>query len=389
MKPLKLRSLLAFLSLATILALSTICRAQAAPDNQSWSASSLQQSPDGHLNPTRTSQTHTEVDGRIVNKTTVERLGPDGRYVLFSETEKESVRVNDTTVLNVERSFGSDSNGNPTLIQETQEESRRLPGGEERITRTDSRPDANGRLQVVRRELEDSKQASSNVRVTNTTVLLTGANGLPPAVQTEQRETKSSDGGVQSTKSTFVADGNGRWQLGEVRESTTKQGDGGASSTEQRVLRPDSNGHLSVVERTVERQKQVSGEKRDTTETYSTNVPGQAGDDRLQLVERATTVQQTSSKGGQSTTQRVERPSPGAPSAGLQVTQEALDILRPSGSGASETRTVLAPDANGNLDQVWVDIGKTGNLGQVRVDMGKTGNPAAIQVDTKSQVNPR
>src|SRR5215469_5204111 len=261
MKPLKLWRLLAFLSLATILALPTICRAQAGPDNQSWSASSLQQSPDGHLNPTRTSQTHTEVDGRIVNKTTVERLGPDGRYVLFSETEKESVRVNDTTVLNVERSFGRGSNGNPTLIQETQEESRRLPGGEERITRTDSRPDADDRLQVVRRELEDSKQVSSDVGVTNTTVLTADGNGnLSPAVQTEQRETKNGDGSVQSTKSTLLADGNGGWKLGEVRESTTKQEGGGASSTERRILRPDSNGQLSVVERTVERQIQVSGE---------------------------------------------------------------------------------------------------------------------------------
>ena len=224
MTPVKLWSLAAFLSLAAILALPTICRAQAAPGNQSWSASSQQQSPNGNINPTRTTQTHTEADGRIVDKTTVERLGPDGRYVLFSETENVSVQVNDTTVRNIARSFGRDANGNRTLIQETQEESHRLPGGEERITRTDSRPNADGRLQVVRRELEDSKQVSSDVRVTNTTVLTPDVNGnLSAAVQTAQRETKSGDGSVQSTKSTLLADGNGGWKLGEVRESTTKQ----------------------------------------------------------------------------------------------------------------------------------------------------------------------
>ena len=381
MTPVRLWSLATFLSLAAIVAVPTICRAQAAPGNQSWSASSQQQSPNGNINPTRTTQRHTEADGRIVDKTTVEQLGPDGRYVLFSETEKESVQVNDTTVdLEVDAVqyfFARDADGNRTLIQEKQEESRRLPGGEERITRTDSRPNADGRLQVVRRELEDSKQVSSDVRVTNTIVLTPDVNGnLSAAVQTAQRETKSGDGSVQSTKSTHLADGNGGWKLGEVRESTTKQEGGGASSTERRILRPDSSGHLSVVERTVERQMQVPGEKRDTTETYSTNVPGQAGDDRLYLVERATTVQQTSSQGGQSTTRRVERPSPGDPSGGLQVTQEAIDIVRRSGSGASETRTVLVPDANGNLGQVWVD-------------MGKTGNPAAIQIDTKSQGKPQ
>ena len=374
MKLIRPRSPSAFLSLAAILALPTICRTQAAPGNQSWRASSQQESPDGNINPTRTTQTHTEVNGRIVDKTTVERLGPDGRYLLFSETEKESVRINDTTVSNIERSFGRDSNGNRTLTQETQEESRRLPGGEERITRTDSRPDADDRLQVVRRELEDSKQVSSEVRVTSTTVLTPDVNGnFSPVTHTEQRDTKNGDGSVQSTKSTLLADGNGGWKLGEVRESTTKQEGGGASSTERQILRPDSNGHFSVVERTVERQ---AGEKGETTETYSTNVPGQAGGEGLQLVERATTVHRTSSNGEQSTTRRIERPNPGDPSGSLQVTQEAIDIVRPNGSGVSETRTVLAPDANGNLGQVWVD-------------MGKSGSPTAIQVDTKSQVKPQ
>lgn len=312
-----------------------------------------------------------------MDKTTVERLGSDGRYVLFSETEKESVRVNDTNVRNIVRSFDSDSNGNTTLIEETQEELRHLPGGDETITRTDSRPDANDHLQVVRRELEDSKQVSPDVRVTNTTVLTPDVNGtLSPAVQTEQRETKNGDGSVQSTKSTRLADGNGGWKLGEVRESTTKQEGGGASSTEQRILRPDSNGNLSVVERTVEKQMQVSGEKRDTSETYSTNIPGQAGNDSLQLVERATTVQQAYSNGGRSSTRQVERTNPGDPSGVLQVTQEVIDIVRPGENGASVTRTVLAPDTNGNLGQVWVD-------------MGKTGDPAAIQVDTKSQAKPQ
>lgn len=373
----RLQTTSTFFCLGVLFAFSPICQAQSSSDNQSWSASSQQQSPEGNINPTRTTQTHTEVNGRSVDKTTVERLGLDGRYVLYSETEKESVRVSDTTVRNIERSFAPGSDGNRTLIEEKQEESRHLPGGEQKITRTNSLPDADGRLQVGRREVEDSKEVTPGVRVTNATVFTPDVNGnLSPAVQTEQRETKSSDGAVQSTKSTSLADGNGGWKLAEVRESTTRQ-DGSATSTEQRTLRPDVNGHLSLAERTVEKQTQASGEKRDTTETYSTNVPGQAGDDSLQLVQRATTVQRANSSGGQSTTSQVERTNPGDPGTGLQVTQQAIDIVRPGLSGgANETRTVLAPDANGSLGAVWVD-------------MGKTGNPAAVQVDTKPQSKPK
>jgi hypothetical protein len=371
-----LREHAAFVPLVVILGLTLIFADPAPSAGQSWNAASQQESPDGHINPTRTTQSHTEADGRIVDKTTVETLGPDGRYVPYQETEKESERVNDTVTRNVERTFGLDTNGGRTLIEETREESRRMSDGEEKVTRTDSRPDADGRLQVVRRELEDSKQEGVGVRVTNTIVLMPDVNGgLSPSVQTEQRETKGSGDTVRLTKSTLLPDGNGGWTLAEVREGMTKR-DGSSTSTEQSVMRPDPNGHLLLVERTVEKQTHTSGEKRDTSETYSTNVPGQAGDDSLQLVQRATTVRQTNSNGALSTNRKVEQPSPGDPNGRLQVTQETIDIVRPGNGVANETRTVLAPNADGYL-------------GQVLVDIGKTSNPAAVRVDTKPPKEPQ
>jgi hypothetical protein len=374
MTPGHLRELAAFLLLAAILPLKPMS-AQAVSGDQSWTAKSQHESPDGRINPMRTSQSHTETGGRVVDKTTVETLGPDGRYVPYSETEKESVRVNDTTTRNIERTFGRDADGNRTLIQETQEESRRLSNGEEKVSRTDSRPDADGRLQVVRRELEDSKLASDGARVSHTTLLTSDVNGsLSPSVETEQRETKGSDGTVRSTKSTLLPDGNGGWKLAEVREGITKH-DGSSTSTEQTVMRPDSNGQLSLIERTVEKQTQARGEKRDTTETYSTNVPGQAGADSLQLVQRATTVKETNSNGGQSTTRQIVQPNPGDPNSGLQVTEETIDIVRPGSGAASETRTVLAPKPDGRLGQVWVDIGKTSDPAAVRVDTRPPNKP--------------
>jgi hypothetical protein len=363
----------------TLLGLAPLCLAQNTSGNQSWTASSQQEDPNGAINPTRTRETHTVVDGRVVEGTLVETLGPDGQYVLYSDTERESGRVNNTTVRNVERSFARGPDGERTLIQERQEETHSLAGGEQKVVRTISNPDANGALQVVQRELEDSKQLSPGVRATTTTVLTPDVNGgLTPAVQIVERETQSSDGTINFKKTTQLSDGTGHWQLSEVREGTSKQENGPMRSKDERVLRLDGNGNLSVVERTVSKQTEIgSGEKRGTIETYSTNVPGQAGNDSLQLVQRETTVEQNAAAGGHSTTRQIERANPGDPSDGLRVAEETINIVKPGGSGtADEKRTILSPDSDGRLGEVWVDV-------------GKTGNPSVIQVDTRPPAKPQ
>src|SRR5579864_4125811 len=254
-------------SLVVASCLFPVCVVQAQSDNRSWTSSNQQGNPDGSINPTRTSSTHSESGGRTFDKTAVERLGPDGRYVPYSETEKESIRINDTTVRNVERTYGRDADGHRVLIQQTQEESRKLPSGESSVTRTISNPDVNGGMQLVRRQSEQSKRLSPNVRVTKTNVLTPDVNGgLSPAVQTEERETRRSDGIVESKKSTLLFNGTGGWTLSEVRESTSKQ-EGGQHSKEERVSRPDADGNLALVERTVNKQDRAgSGETHDTTE---------------------------------------------------------------------------------------------------------------------------
>lgn len=369
----------AAISGTVVLWLAQVCPAQDNSGSQPWTASSQQGDLGGYVNPTRTSEAHTESNGRVVDTTSVEALGPDGRYVPYSETEKESVRVNETTVHNIERTFARGPNGERTLIQERQEESRSLPGGEQKVVRTTFSPDVNGALQVVRRELEDSKQPRPGVRETHTTVLTPNVNGgLTPAVQIEERESKSSDGTVEFKKSTLLSDGTGRWQLSEVRESTSRQAGDHVRSKDERVLRPNSNGNLAVVERTVSKQTEADPkEKHDTIETYSTNVPGQAGDDSLQLVQRETAVRRTTAAGAQSTSRQIEQPSPGDPGGGLRLTMEAIDIVRPGSSGnTEETRTILTPDSDGRLGEVWVDT-------------SKTDNPSATKVDTRTSAKPK
>lgn len=345
---------------------------------QDWSSSSQQDSPSGTINPIRTRDTHAEADGRTLDKTSIQTMGPDGRYIPYSETETESHQINDTTVRTIERTYGRDSDGQRVLIQEMQEESRTLPGGEQKTTRTLSSPDADGTLQLIRRETEDSRHLSPNVTVTSTTVLTPDMNGgFAPAVKTEERQTKSADGSVEFKKSTSLADGTGAWKLSEVREGTASEQDGKLTTRQERVLRPDSAGKFSVVEQSVSKQSQTgSGNTRETTDTYSTNVPGVAGDDSLQLVKRETTVHNRTATGAERTVQQIERQRPGETIQDMHTTQEAIDIVRPGSNGnADQTRTIRL-NSDGQLGQVWVDT-------------GKTDNPTAVKIDTSTPATPK
>lgn len=357
-----------FLCLVAVFSLPAI-----AQDNpSSWSSTTQQSDPNGNLNPTRTTLSHRQSDGHVVDKTSVERMGSDGHYVPYSDTEKESVQVDAKTTRTVERTFGTGPDGQRVLIQQSETESRKLGDGQSRSVRTTSSPDTDGRLQTTRREETDSRQLSPDVRQTNTTVFSPDANGgLSPAVRIEEREKKNAEGGVDFSKSTQLSDGTGRWNLSEVRQGTITPEAGQGSSKEDRVFRPDSSGHLAEVERTLTRGTANAGEKRATTETYSTNVPGVAGNDQLQLVSRETTVEKSGSS-GQSTIRQVENINPGNPTRDLQLTKEAIDIVRPGGSGAAHQQgTTLTFDSDGRANSVLVE-------------MGTTSNPSAVQVDTRS-----
>jgi hypothetical protein len=366
----------AFFLIATLAALAPFCLAQ---DNSNWNSSSQRQDPSGNLNPLRTRESHTESNGRTIDRTTTETLGPDGQYVPYLETETESVRVDANTTRTVQRTFGRSPDGARTLVQQSQEESRMLPGGEKTLTRTTSNPDANGSLQVVQREVQHARQISPDVQEIQTTVLTPGINGgLAPSMQIHERDQKNADGTINFKKSTSLPDGAGNWQVGEVREGTRKEEKGQELSRDERVLRPDSTGDLTTIERTVTRQTETApGETRKTTETFSTNVPGVGGNNGLQLVQRDITVQRTASTGDQTTTHQVEQSTPGAPTDGLRVTGQTVDIVRPGAGGvATQQRTITTTDANGNTNQVWVDV-------------GKTDNPAVVHVDTTPPAPPK
>jgi hypothetical protein len=362
---------------------SLFARRSAAQDNSNWTSTSQSRDPSGNTNPLRTRETHTESNGRIVDHKIIETLGPDGEYVPYLETETESVRVDANTVRTTERTFGTGPDGGRALVQQVQQESRALPNGESNTVRTTSNPDANGTLQIVQREQQHTRQIAADVQETKTTLLTPSANGgLAPAMQIEERQQKNADGTVKFRKSTSLPDGAGNWQVGEVREGTRRQ-DGNkptpqTQNLEERVLRPDSSGALTTVERTVTRQTaNGSGDQRETRETYSTYSPGTAGDNGLQLVQRETMTSRTTSAGDRTTTRQVERPTPGSSSDGLHLTDQAIDIVRPGADGtATQQSTVVTFDSAGHSNTVWVDT-------------GKTDNPAVVHVDTSSSAKPK
>ena len=374
-----------------LLCIAQTCFAQSADPsdsnaNKSWNATSEQRGP-ASFSPTRTTESHTQVGGRTVDKQTIELRGADGRYEAYRDIEKESVRVDATTVRTVERTFGRGPDGQRTLVQVREEQSRTQPSGDQSVVRTTSNPDPNGRLQVVQRELQETRQSGHDVQNTKTTVFTPDMNGgLSPALQTEERNTRKSSRSVEFHKSTLLPDGNGGWQVQEVREGVINQESDKSSTKEERVLRPGSDGKLSLVERTVSKETESApGEKRQTVENYSTEVPGGSGDGTLQLNQRTTTVRRTGADGAQVAEEKIEQRNPAAPGEAPRLTQKTIDIVRPGmGNTTNETRTIQSLDGNGNLGTVWVDTSKTVTAPTVQVDTKQTNNPSAVKVDTKT-----
>jgi hypothetical protein len=352
--------------------------------NTLWTATSESQSD--NANPTRTIESHTQSGNRTLDKQTLQRRGSDGQFEPYQDIEKETLQVDATTVRTTMRTFGRDADGAKTLVQVTQEEKRMLPGGDSNVVRTTSDPDANGALQVVQRQIEETKKIGQDVEETKITTMLTGINGgLVQAMKVQERRERVANDTVESKKTTLLPNGDGNWQVSEIRQATTRQ-DGNIRSTEERVSRPDADGKLGEISRTVRKESESApGEKRNTVETYSVDVPGSAREGGLHLVERATTTQRTASTGQQTTEKQLEQPTPGDPSSGLQVTTLTTDTVRPGPAGAQATQTIQMRDANGDFGVVSVDTSKSDNIHAIQVQIAPSEKPGKSDAAQKKQ----
>jgi hypothetical protein len=330
---------------------SAVCaQAQdARPDNadESWTATT--QTSIDNTNPLRTTDSHSKSGNRSVDNQKVEVLGPDGGYRPDHDIETETIRVNDTTTHTVVRTYKWDANGQRNLVEVTEEEARNPTGGDAKVVRTTSSRDVNGSLQIVQREVADTRKTSSDAQETKTTTYLADGNGgFTPLRQTQELQKRGADGRVDVKTATLMPGANGNWELGEVKDRIIK-GDGKNRTTEETVSRPDPEGRLSEVSRTVgEETENAAGERSNTVETYSLEGTGVPVDGSLHLNQRVTTVEKKDSQ-EKITEQQVEQPNIGNPSDGVQVNGKNKYIVKYAASGTQQKKTVEVRAANGTF----------------------------------------
>jgi len=305
---------------------------------------------------TKTSVSYGDAGSRKVETESLERRGADGHYEPYFDVEKETIRVDSDTVRTVERSYAWDSVGQRRqLVQVIEGQTRTLADGVVKTVRTTSNPYAEyGNLQAAQQEVEVKKQISADVQETTTSFFALQMGRLSELRRTEERDTRRGHS-IEFQKTDLVRDGNGGWQTREVRQGVAKE-DG---SKEENVLCPDSEGKMSVVQRTTSKQSTAAGGGTQViTETYSLDRPGWSRDGKMHLVERVTTISRLGQDGQQSTQATVENPNPGSPTDGLQVTGQSLDVVVRGADGiAHEARTVRGDDGSGNMRVVRVDKG--------------------------------
>jgi hypothetical protein len=337
--------------------------------NQSWNATT--QYTAANTNPTRMTESHSKSGNRTYDKQNVEVLGPDGRYQPYLDTETETLQEDTMATHSIVRTYRTDVNGQRSLIQLTDEKTQHLAGEEVKLLRTTSNRDLNGNFQVVQLEVADTRKTAPDSRETKTTVYLNG--GGDPAWQTDELQKRNSDGSVDVKNTVMLPDGNGGWQVGEVRESTMREEDKNRSS-EDRISRRDSDGKLSEFSRTLVHESRANGQKTGTVETYSLDLPGVAREGNLRLSQRINSIEKTDSD-GRTNEQQVEQPNPGDASGGLKVMTKMINIVISGASGIQETRTIEMRNPDGIFSIVSVDTRKSDQVPIIQEQIAPAENP--------------
>jgi hypothetical protein len=334
--------------------------------NKSWTSTA--ESLIFNVNPTRTTEFHSQSGNRTVDRQNVESLGPDGHYEPLFDVEKETIQTSPTTGRTVVRTFGRDGSGQRILTSVTEENREDLGGGNERVLRVTSNPDWDGRLQIVRRDVTDAKKISADIRESKTTVFLSDGTGvMAPSMQIRQREQRGGDHTVNVQKSTLLLDGAGNWQVNELKESTIEE-KGNERTTEESTSQLGPDYKLRVVSSMLGKESQSSSvEKHNTVETYLLDIPGSGSDGKLHLTQRVSTVSRWHSDGGKQTEQQIEQLNLGDPNAGLRLTIKGADSVQLVPSGTHETRIINIRDAAGSFGVVSVETRKSDKVEPVRV----------------------
>jgi hypothetical protein len=342
--------------------------------HESWTATA--RTSLANTSPTRTTESHVSSGNQTVDSQIVEALGPNGQYQPSRETEKETVHVNASTTRTVVRVYSWDVNGRRNLDQMTEQEARSSARGDVHLIRTTSISDGDGNLQISQREVADTRKTSPDVQETKTTIYrIDGNGGLTPSLQTQELQKRGADHRVEVKKTLLQPNSSGGWEVAEVKETTIKE-DSKNRTSEESISRPDSDGGLSEVSRSVGQETEnAAGDKNSTVEIYFWNAPGVADDGGLRLNSQVTTVRKTDS-GGTITEQQRKQPDPNDANGGLQVGTRTKYTVRYAASGTDETKTIQERNVNGTLNVV-------------SVESRRSDQPSAAQIQTAPSEKPK
>ena len=351
---------------------------------KSWTATT--DVNDNNPNPARIIESPSQKGDRTLNERSVQIRGVDGHFEHYQDIETETLQLDATTVRATTSTFNRDGNGKKTLVQVTEEERHTGAGGDSHAVRITSVSDLNGRLQTLQREEVETTSAGNDVEETKITVTRPSVNGgWVPVLKTDEVRRRVANDAVESQTTTLLSDGAGKWEISEIRQGTTRQ-EAHNRSTEERVFRRDSEGKLSPASRVVSKESEStsSGEKRNSVETYSVDVPGAARDGSLHLVERATSIQRTGATGDQTTSQEEEHIFRGDSEG--ELSEVSCVVSKESENASGEKRNLVetySADVPG--------IARNGSLHMVERAMTTQRTSAAGDENTRQeveQVNP-
>jgi hypothetical protein len=158
-----------------------------------------------NVSPSRTTESHATIGNRQLDSQRVERIGPDGAYQPYSETETETIQVNPATTRVVVRTYFWDFERRRDLARFTEEESHRSANGDSHLVRVTSDMDANGNLKVAVREVADTKNTSPTTQeVQTTTYTADGTGDFRPNLRTHELQTRETDQTTEVKKTTLA-----------------------------------------------------------------------------------------------------------------------------------------------------------------------------------------
>ena len=340
-------------------AATVLVEGQAAAPNadQSWTENTQSDSNNG--SPSRTTESHIKSGNRTVDKKTVEVLGPDGRYQPYFVVETEQIQESPTLTRSITRTYNPGPNGGEELTQITEAETHNS-GDRARTVQTTSKADYDGNLHVTEREITATTKGSDSQK-TQTTIYVPSISGdLAPSMQVNEQQRNGAGGNMEVKKETLLRDAYGAWQVYEVREQTVK-GDAQNRTSDDRVSRRDFDGNVSPASEVITTEKNVNGELRSTSQTYSLDVPGSTRDQTLRPLQSSTTVR-TKESGRTVTEQQIVQPDPGEPDLNFSV--KTTDIIVTGNSGKEETIKVTAQYPDGSPSVVLLETSTTDRLPQ-------------------------